>query len=266
MSSRDGYLLCNWNARAMAVVMQLHSKLLRADEGTWIEVIDPNPPDLADLPDVYSDVLQGVRFTRGHPGDPNVLRGVDLTDVRCAILLASSDEAQRADAETLLTVEALRSARADCGADLRAIVEIVDPAHRRYLRHLVGATDHWIEVLTATEVEAHVFSQAVRVHGMVGFYFDLLSFSAATNEAYRIPVAPPLVGESFSAAFFWLRASARGRDRQLPVGVARGGGLHIETNPDDSEPLGERDELVVLAFEPPRSAAETDHRNADADD
>lgn len=246
-----GYLICHWSERALAVIIQLQSKLLRAEGDVLIEVIDSAPPDPALLPPAYAEFMENVRFIRGNPADPNVLDTVDLLSKRCVILLASSDNADQADAETLLTLEAIRAARSREGSNLRALAEILDPAHRRYLQHMVRDGGGWVEVLTAQEVEAHIFSQASRIHGMASFYFDLLSFSAETNEAYRVPVPSDLVGATFSAAFVSLRATTTGPARQLAVGVARRGGVRIETNPDDSEPLREDDELVVFAFEPP---------------
>lgn len=254
-SATPSYLLCNWNDRALAVVIQLRSKLLRAQGEAPIHVVDPCPPALDEFPPAYAEFLRGVSFTRGHPGDPTVLASLDLAPVTCAILLPSSDDAQCADAETLLTLEGLRCARRKAGSSLRALVEVVDPAHRCYLDRLIKEGDDWVEVLKSREVEAHVFSQTLRVRGLAKMYFDLLSFSASTNEVYRVPVGDELVGAPFSEAFESTRASTAGRPRQLPVGVARGGGTRIETNPDDDRPLAAGDELVVLSFEPPNRGA-----------
>lgn len=245
------YVLCNWNDHALAVVIQLQSRLLRAQGETWIQVIDPNPPAPEALPAAYTEFLQYVRFTRGHPGDPKVLASMDLSSVRCVILLASSKDGQGADAETLLTMEALRVARERTGSAFRALAEIVVPEHRTFLEQRDGVRADWLEVLSAGEVEAHIFSQAVRVYGLTRLYFDLLSFSDESNEAYRVPVPPSLVGAAFSEAWMALRGTMGTGQRLLAVGVARGGAGRIETNPDDSHPLAPEDELVVLSYEPP---------------
>lgn len=261
------YVICNWSQRALGIIIQLHSDVLRYEgKAHPVTVISTDLPPLDMLRENYGKYFYDVKFHEGDPSDQNVLRSGGVEDAISVVVLSSGADGEGADARTMLTFMALKKLREELqkrrgpegavlDADLpRVVLEFRQKASGELRLDAVASGDRsWVSWVHAGTLDTLIFGQAARKPGLIKAYFDLLTFSKTSDEMYRVPVPRFFLRKDGTARFVDIARAVislgREGERCLLVGVAKG--KEQKTNPPRGELVGEDHELLLISKDPP---------------
>ncbi len=225
----DHIILCEWNHRTRAILKELRADSKSSDSPiVLIADVDEKPVD---------DNL--LFFVKGQVNE-ETLTQANLAQARTVVVLGDDGlEATSRDAKVVLTTLTIES-MAD---DVYSIVELVDKANEQHCRRA-----HADEIIIGSELSSHLLATATLDHGISRIVSELLS-SHHGNELYAVPVPGKLAGKSFLEVL----VSMKTEQQSTVLGIQKGIGGELITNPDIDYLVTSRDYLVLIAKERPES-------------
>lgn len=228
---RDHTVVLGWSPRVFSVV----GELLLAHEGgerhTVVILAERDRAVMArelfdHLPQLTRSNLT-VSCRTGAPGDPAVLGVTRIEDARSVIVIGdgSGDESVVRILLGLLTRPQLGAAP--------VVSEVTDAATAAAL---LDAFPHRLTLIQSDAFIARLTAQSCRLPGVALAYEELLTFRGSQLYLHREPAA---IGLPFGVAVC-------GFEDACVIGIRHAGGL-IELCPPMDRPVGERDELIVIA-------------------
>lgn len=220
---KDHIIICEWNHRTIAVL-----KELRADPETEVSPIVL----IADL-DLKPVEDSNLIFISGTVNE-ETLRKANLEQARTVIVLGDANlESTARDAKVVLTTLTIES----LNPDAYTVVELVEKSNEQ---HCLRA--HADEVIIGSELSSHLLATAATDHGISRIVHELLS-SQYGNELYSMPLPGELAGKKFIDVMMFMK-----KDRQTTVlGVQKGRGGELTSNPDVDYVLAAEDYLLVIS-------------------
>jgi len=110
-SLRDHYLICNWNDRALGIILQLRDEVLDRSRETFPIVVLVPPeeaPEIRHYQRQYGAYFQDVRVIHGNPSSTRDLLRAKVLRAKAVVVLAKDDTAE-SDRQNLLVMAALRA-------------------------------------------------------------------------------------------------------------------------------------------------------------
>lgn len=263
----DHYLILNWNERGLALLRELHDPVLQrrkrtrgfvvltADENATLRQLSPGL-GREDPEGIYGSIEIYPRL--GDPTDKAALLSARAEHARTVIILA--DEA-RGDEATIRSIAQLcEVACASKRKDHHIVAELIDPANEQVLKHLAAGFPGLIESVSGPRLRTCLLAQAALTEGITGFYTDLLSIKADSNEVYAEPIPAEAAGKSFREYAELVIKQSNPESPMIPVGIYRivDGKAKVCTNPKGQSKeavLQKGDKLVVIAYGPPAANA-----------
>jgi voltage-gated potassium channel Kch len=232
-------LVLGWNRRASQVVSELDNYVA---SGSIITIVAEavTPPALANMTATVID---------GDPTDRATLDGLDVTSFDHVIILSAfdSEEAQRADARTLITLLHLRDIATKTGARFSITTEMVD-VRNRTLAEVAKADDF----IVSDRLVSLMMAQVSENKHLSSVFADL--FDADGSEVYLKP-ATRYVAPGTSVDFYTVLEAAKRRG-ETAIGYRKtvqandaSSAYGVVVNPDKTQPVtfDERDKVIVLA-------------------
>ena len=223
----DHIIICEWNHRARAIL-----KELRADSKT------ENAPivllaDIAEKP--VDDAL--LFFVKGQVNE-ETLEQANLAQAKTVVVLGDDTiDATSRDAKVVLSTLTIES----MANEVYTVVELVDKANEQHCRR--ARAD---EIIIGSELSSHLVATATLDHGISHIVSELLS-SSHGNELYAVPVPKKLAGKEFLDVMVAMK-----REQKATVlGIQKGRGGELITNPDIDYQVSGEDYLVLVAKERP---------------
>ncbi|HMB55420.1 MAG TPA: hypothetical protein VKU40_19025, partial [Thermoanaerobaculia bacterium] len=258
----DHFLLINWNERGLQAVRQIHHPVITANQGTAVIVVLSDDHDLQRHLETegmgQDELFEDLYVTLGDPTRERALLNANAQDAHTILLLADERQDKNADERTVRTLFVLRKIALDHGRrDLHVVVELIDPANQTICDQMAPDFPGLLESVASGDIRSCLLAQATLNHGVVQFYKDLLTVSADSNELYSLPIPPQAVGMRF-VDYAGLVLASSGDGPVIPVGIQRDddGCRRLTCNPRPGcaeSVLAAGDQLVVLAYEPPRA-------------
>ncbi len=224
---RDHIILCEWNHRTRAILREL-----RADSKTHDSAI-VLIADIAEKP--VDDPL--LFFVKGQAGE-ETLEQANLAQARTVVVLGDDTlEAIFRDAKVVLTTLTIES----MARDVYSVVELVDKANEQHCRRACAD-----EIIIGSELSSHLLATAALDHGISNIVSELLS-SQHGNEFYAVPVPEKLADKSFLDVLITMKQEYRA----TVLGIQKGRGGELMTNPNVDYMVSGQDYLVLIAMERP---------------
>lgn len=278
-------LLLNWNERAVRVVRELHHEVVAKSKGVQVIVVLTDDESLtvrrlkgAGMGE--DKAFEDVYLSIGDPTSEKALLNANAQDAKTVVLLADDSRLERADERTIRSLVMLsRIARTVASQEvkggepeadpkgspgkgrkgLHVIVELVDSANEKVVDEIARDFPGMVERVSGLQVRTCLIAQAALSEGVTELYQDLLRVSEDTNEVYTQPIPSSAVGMTFRD--YAATVLAQETDNPLiPLGVQRllNGTSRMFSNPRPGQEgylLEEGDDLVVMAYEPPKTGA-----------
>ena len=244
---KNHIVICNWNDKAVPIIVELHADIVRDKRPI---VIVSASTDAADVPE-EDDMpqFQDVYLIKGDPAKELMLKRANVHQAHSVIVLSDPADGALADAKSILIALAVRSL---CDAHdtekTHVCVECISAQNIEHLRR-AGAD----EIVSAADFATMLLAQAALVHGLSKVYHNLLTVSGETNEVYVVPVPDAYVGKSFAelgADMF------RSRDKENPailIGAMTADGLMVNPQSDRLRVFRQGDRAIVISWELPES-------------
>jgi voltage-gated potassium channel len=234
----DHLVLCNWSERGLPWIREAHSKIIQDKRPV---VIIHDSPEAIDLPDKQDDsAFNDVYIVKGDPSNEVILRRARVPRAHSVVVLSDDRQGEHADGKTILTCIAIRNI---CKGDKQPNVAV--ECHNVNNRHhlLRAGAD---EIISSDELGLRLLARTALFHGMTRVYQELLTVGRDANEMYLFPVTEALVGRDFveiSSMFVRHRDDKRAC---LLIGIQRGDEMMLNPMGNDSGPLKEGDQLILL--------------------
>lgn len=220
-------ILCEWNYRARAIL-----KELRADSKTKNSAIVL----IADIKEKPVDDTM-LFFVKGQVNE-ETLEQANLVHARTIVILGDDTlEATSRDAKVVLTTLTIES----MAGNVYSVVELVNKANER---HCLRA--HADEIIVGSELSSHLIASATLDHGISRVISELLS-SCYGNELYTLPVPEKLVDQRFLNVLVAMKQE----HQSTVLGIQKGKGGELITNPDIDYQVTSQDYLVLISRERP---------------
>jgi voltage-gated potassium channel len=235
----EGHLvLCNWAPRGLEWIGEVHSKIIQ--DKRPVVIIHDNP-EAIDLPDKQDDpAFNDVYIVKGDPTNEVVLRRARVAKAHSVVVLSDDRQGEHADGKTILTCIALRNI---CkGSEVNIAVECRNPSNRHHLRK-AGAD----EIISSDELGLRLLARTSLFHGMTRVYQELLTVGRDANEMYLMQVPPELVGRDFVEVSSMFLRHRNDRRSCLLIGLQRGEEMVLNPIGNESGPLKEDDQLILLS-------------------
>lgn len=223
----DHIILCEWNHRTRAILKELRTDSKSRDSAiVLIADITEKPVD---------DTL--LFFVKGQVNE-ETLKQANLAQARTVVVLGDDTlEATSRDAKVVLTTLTIES----MANEVYSVVELVDKSNEQHCRRA-----HADEIIIGSELSSHLLATAALDHGISRIISELLS-SRYGNELYAVPVPEKLAGNRFLDVLLHMK-----QEQQATVlGIQKGRGGELITNPDIDYLVTEQDYLVIIAKERP---------------
>lgn len=221
-------ILCEWNHRSRAVLREM-----RADPRTensqvvLIADIDQKPIDDPQLVFISGAVNE------------ETLRKANLEKAMTVVVLGDDSlEPTSRDAKVVLTTLTIET----INPDAYTVVEVVNRENRQ---HCLRANAD--EIIVGSELSSHLLAAATIDHGMSTIVSELIS-TRYGNDLYSVYVPDSYVGKSYLDVL----VSVKKEYDATALGIQKGRGGELITNPDQDYLLCQGDYLVLMAKDRPR--------------
>lgn len=234
----DHLVLCNWSARGLAWIREVHSKII-LDKRPVVIIHDET--EKIDLPDTQDEnAFNDVYVIKGDPTNEIILRRARVQRAHSIVVLADDRQGEHADGKTILTCIAIRNTCRG-GESPNIAVECRNPNLRVHLLK-AGAN----EVISSDELGLRLLARTSLYHGITRVYQELLTVGRDANEMYLLPVPEELVNRNFveiSSMFLRHRDDKRSC---LLIGLQRGDEMILNPIGNDAGPVRAQDFLIIL--------------------
>lgn len=223
----DHIILCEWNHRSRAVLREM-----RSDPKTQ------NSPVvlIADLPEkpIEDDRLI---FISGSVNEES-LEKANLKKANTVVVLGddSLDPTSR-DAKVVLTTLTIET----INPKAYTVVEVVEKANKQ---HCIRANAD--EIIVGNELSSHLLATAATDHGMSTIISELIN-SRYGNDLYSVRATEAFIAKSFLDAMVTLKKEYQA----TPLGIQKGRGGEVITNPDPEYRIETGDYLVLMSKKRP---------------
>ncbi len=176
-------------------------------------------------------------FVKGQVNE-ETLEQANLVHARTIVILGDDTlEATSRDAKVVLTTLTIES----MAGNVYSVVELVNKANER---HCLRA--HADEIIVGSELSSHLIASATLDHGISRVISELLS-SRYGNELYTLPVPEKLVDQRFLNVLVAMKQE----HQSTVLGIQKGKGGELITNPDIDYQVTSQDYLVLISRERP---------------
>lgn len=223
----DHIILCEWNHRTKAILAELRLDSQTSDSAIVL---------IADVSEKPVDDGQ-LFFVKGQVNEETLLKA-NLPQARTIVVLGDDTlDATSRDAKVVLTTLTIES----MASEVYSVVELVDKANEQHCRRA-----HADEIIVGSELSSHLVATATLDHGISRIVSELLS-SNYGNELYAVPVPETLVDHQFIDVLLTMK-----KEQQSTVlGIQKGQGGELLTNPEADYTVTRQDYLVLIAKERP---------------
>jgi voltage-gated potassium channel len=232
-------VLCNWSARGLDWIREVHAKIIH--EKRSVVIIHDQPDDI-DLPDKQEEAaFTGVYIVKGDPTSEVILRRAKVPRAHSVVVLNDEREGKHADGKSILICIAIMNI---CKYDKKPniAVECQNAVYRHHLRK-AGAD----EVISSNDLGLRLLARAALFHGMTRVYQELLTVGRDANEMYLYPAPEGLVGKRF-VEVSGMFARYRGDRRScLLLGIQRGDDMLLNPLGEDVDTIRATDQLILLS-------------------
>ncbi len=220
-------ILCEWNHRTRSILTELRTDNKTRDSAIVL---------IADLPEKpVDDPL--LYFVQGQ-ADEETLAQANLAQARTIVVLGDDSlEARSRDAKVVLTTLTIES----MAGEVYSIVELVDKSNEQHCQR--ARAD---EIIIGSELSSHLLAAAALDHGISNIVSELL-ISHYGNELYTVPVPKNLADKTFLEVMVAMKK----HQNATVLGIQKGLGGGIITNPAVGYLVGPNDNLVIVAQERP---------------
>jgi voltage-gated potassium channel len=234
----DHLVLCNWSARGVTWIQEVHAKSMQDKRPV---VIIHDETDEIDLPDKQEDAaFTDVYIVKGDPTSEVVLRRAKVPTAHSVVVLTDDREGKHADGKSVLTCIAIRNiCRGDRQPNISA--ECRNPNNRHHLQK-AGAD----EIISSDELGLKLLARSALFHGMTRVYQELLTVGRDANEMYLLPAPAGLVGKDFVELTGMFARHRGDRKSCLLIGIQRGDEMHLNPIGGEAGPLNRDDQLILL--------------------
>ncbi len=220
-------ILCEWNHRSRSVLKEIRADI--KTKKTPVVLI----ADIAEKP--TDDPL--LFFING-PANEETLEKANLKEAATVVVLGddSIDPTSR-DAKVVLTTLTIET----INPDAYTVVEIVDKVNEQHCQRANAD-----EIIVGSELSSHLLATAAMDHGMSTIVSELIS-SRYGNDLFSIPSPKNYIGKKFMDVLIGMK-----KEHQATVlGIQKGKGGEVMTNPAQDYLLTEGDLLVLMAKKRP---------------
>ncbi len=235
----DHLVLCNWSARGLPWIREVHSKIIQEKRPV---VIIHDSPEAIDLPDRQDDpAFNDVYIVKGDPTNEVILRRARVAKAHSVVLLSDDRQGDHADGKTILTCISIRNI---CKGENQPNIAV--ECHNVNNRHhlLKAGAD---EIISSDELGLRLLARTALYHGMTRVYQELLTVGRDANEMYLLPVPDGLIGRDFvEVASMFVRHRDDKRSCLL-IGIQRGEEMLLNPVGHDAGPIKPGDELILLS-------------------
>ena len=225
----DHIILCEWNHRSRSILAELRTDSKTRD--STIVLI----ADITEKP--VDDPL--LFFVKGQVNE-ETLEQANLSHARTVVVLGDDTlETTSRDAKVVLTTLTIES----MASNVYSVVELVNKANEQHCKWA-----HADEIIIGSELSSHLLATAALDHGISTIISELLS-SHYGHELYAVPVPERLAGKRFLDVLMDMK-----QEQQATVlGIQKGRGGELITNPDVDYLVSKQDYLVIIAKERPET-------------
>lgn len=243
-SFRNHIIVCNWNAKAIAIIHQL----LEGNRGRTIDIVIVSASEIGDVGDLGEN--QSIHFIQADPTHHATLEKLQASQAKAVILLAD-EESSGPDEKNALIALAIKHLEQIPGQqkDIHVIAELMNLDRRRHL--LEAGVD---ELVSARDYSSGIIAQSALFRNMSVVYQQLLTYSDDTNEFYFLnpdQYPPQFCGKTFPELSQLISeySAAHPQNPLLLIGVKRSrGDILLNPKAEDFEHLAPEDSLIVMAF------------------
>jgi voltage-gated potassium channel len=237
--TEDHLVLCNWSARGLEWIREVHAKIITDKRPV---VIIHDAPDEIELPDKQDDpAFSDVFIVKGDPTNEVILRRAKVPGAHSVVILSDDREGKHADGKSVLTCIAIRSiCRGDRQPNVTA--ECRNAANRRHLKK-AGAD----EIISSDELGLRLLARSALYHGMTRVYQELLTVGRDANEMYLLAAPEGLIGKDFAELSAMFSRKRDDKRACLLVGIQRGDEMHLNPIGGEAGPLKPDDQLILLS-------------------
>lgn len=220
-------ILCEWNHRSRSVLRDLRADPKTAN--TPVVII----ADLGEKP--VDDPL--LVFIAGAVDEESLGRA-NLQEAATIVVLGddSLDPTSR-DAKVVLTTLTVET----INPGVYSIVEIVNEGNRRHCKRANAN-----EIIVGSELSSNLLASAAIDHGMSGIVSEIIN-TRYGNDLYSVAAGESLLGKDFLEVMTTMKT----RFAATVLGIQKGHGGEVRTNPDHDYCIVAGDYLVLLARQRP---------------
>lgn len=220
-------IICEWNHRSRAVIREF-----RSDEDSHdvpivlIADIDEKP---LDDPNLF--------FIKGSVNEES-LEKANLEKATTVVVLGNDElDPTARDAKVVLTTLTIESM---C-PNVYTVVELVDKKNEQHCKRANAD-----EIIVGSEISSHLLATAVMDHGMSTIVSELLS-ARYGNDLFAMPAGKAQLGSSFLDVMVEMKKEYNA----TVLGIQKGAGGELISNPDQNYSLEQGDYLVLMATSKP---------------
>lgn len=223
LSFKDHIIIVEWNHRARAILHELRADRKTADSSIVL---------IADL--VEKPVADEKLFFIKGVVDEESLGKAAITGASTVIILGDDAlEATARDAKVVLSTLTIES----IAPDVYTVAELVDQRHVQHCRRAMVD-----EIIVGSELSSHLIASAAIDHGISKVVSELLS-TRYGNELYSMELPSGMAGLSFLELIVRMK-----KERQsIVIGVQKGQGADLVTNPPADYQMEDGDYLIVIS-------------------
>ena len=247
--------ICGWSPAALAIIEQLHSKLIAKRTRYIVTVVTPRGLTEDENRTVSERKLRDVSFVVKDVTKKEDLLGAGIADFQTLVILADRYEAQ--DRPKYLDHHSLLIAlsASDAKKGLHQVVEVVDSSNIEHFARVPNC-----EIVSVEDLAERVLAQTVVTPGITKVILRLLTATADSNEVYAVPVGSVWAGRSFEDL---LKSAVDERAGFIPIGIeslSEEGQVNLTLNPQVRKSaaahkrdyrLKSDDRVILLAYEQP---------------
>ncbi|MBN1364739.1 MAG: TAXI family TRAP transporter solute-binding subunit [Syntrophaceae bacterium] len=235
---RNHYLIINWNEKGPGIVEQLHN----ADEGEKRPIII-----LVDAKEKIEDQPPNVFIVQGNPSNEASLKNANVEKAYSVIVLASSSQGEVSDAQSVLTILAIRKICLENSIpQIPIVAEIIDPQKVQLVSFASTKGNGYIEIVSSKNIEKNLLAHAAVNPGLIKLFDNLLTFDEKESEIHNYKIPRNFIGKKFSQL---VGATLQLRDKGtnvIPVAVYRNGKMYVNPSADQVDILEEGDILFAI--------------------
>lgn len=220
-------IICEWNHRSRAVIKEFRSeKNSKEIPIVLIANIEEKP---LDDPHLF--------FIKGSVNEES-LEKANLKEATTVVVLGNDEiDPTARDAKVVLTVLTIESMY----PEVYTVVELVDKKNEQHCKRANAD-----EIIVGSEISSHLLATAAMDHGMSTIVSELLS-ARYGNDLFAMPASQKQIGLPFLDVMIDMKK----KHNATVLGIQKGVGGELLSNPDQNYLLQQGDHLVVMAVAKP---------------